>query len=660
MVIEDDFPSRELLARQLRHHSHDVREAAEARGGLDLIRRERPDVVFTHLPMPAMDAFELAHRLRTDPAIAATPLIFYTGSDQASEARKLAAICGAARVLPKPSEPEVILAAVDAALSDVTGRRRAAAQIAERARITALVADVGRALTEGRTLREMLQGCTDALVEHLGAAFARIWKLSRDGMVLELQSSSGIYTHIDGGHSRVPIGKFTIGLICVQREPHLTNSVADDPRVGDQEWARREGIVAFAGYPLVLDDEFVGVIAMFAREALNDSVLRGLEAVAKGIAAGIERKRTEDELRRREERYRLLVEQSPDAIALHDGTRHLYVNPAAVALVGAGDAEELLACSPLDLIHPDDRAKAGSRMQRVIGERVASTSAAERIVRFDGQVRDVEICWIPIRDQGRPAAMAFARDLTERKRSERELRAALARARESDHLKGAVLAGMSDVIRTPLDVIVGFLDRFQDDFAADDAPGMFRAVKRASERLISTVRDVLEISRLETGKDEYRPVPLDLADFIAERVKPFETSAREKGLTLEVDVQEAGAVLSFDALCLSRALDQILDNAVEFTATGKIVVRLRRERDGTMAIEVSDTGAGVDEAYLPRLFESFSEDESGPARGYERRGVGLALAKRFLGLGGARVTATTAKGKGSTFTIRFGGSSPPE
>ena len=77
-----------------------------------------------------------------------------------------------------------------------------------------------------------------------------------------------MYTHLDGAHGRVPVGKFKIGLIAAERRPHLTNSVAGDPRVGDQEWARREGMVAFAGYPLLVEGRLVGVLSMFARAPL--------------------------------------------------------------------------------------------------------------------------------------------------------------------------------------------------------------------------------------------------------------------------------------------------------------------------------------------------------------------------------------------------------
>jgi PAS domain S-box-containing protein len=169
---------------------------------------------------------------------------------------------------------------------------------AERARFAEMGRDVGVALSQGNTLQEILQLCSDALVRHLGVSFARIWTLDPEEQVLVLKASAGIYTHTDGAHGRVPVGRFKIGLIAQERRPHLTNDVANDPRISDPEWARREGMVGFAGYPLLIEDRLMGVLALFARQALSPTVLRVLGSVANGIALGIERKRQEAELRR--------------------------------------------------------------------------------------------------------------------------------------------------------------------------------------------------------------------------------------------------------------------------------------------------------------------------------------------------------------------------
>src|SRR5262249_27108353 len=113
-------------------------------------------------------------------------------------------------------------------------------------------------------------------------------------------ASAGLYTHLNGPHSRVPVGKLKIGLIAQERCPHLTNDVLNDTRISDKAWAEREGMVAFAGYPLVSGDRLVGVMALFARHALMPDSLDALASVAGLITQGIERKRAEDSLRKSE------------------------------------------------------------------------------------------------------------------------------------------------------------------------------------------------------------------------------------------------------------------------------------------------------------------------------------------------------------------------
>ncbi|HEX8473364.1 MAG TPA: PAS domain-containing protein [Pyrinomonadaceae bacterium] len=220
---------------------------------------------------------------------------------------------------------------------DITERRLAEKELEERVRIALMSADIGVALTRSDTLREMLQSCVEALVKYLNAAFARIWTLNEKENVLELQVSAGMYTHTDGAHGRVPVGKFKIGLIAAERQPHLTNSVIGDERVGDQEWARRERMVGFAGYPLIVNERLVGVMAMFAREPLTEATLQGMESVANGIALGIERRRAEeDKSRLRDEIIQMqaarLEELSTPLIPLSD---RIVVMP----LIGTVDSE---------------------------------------------------------------------------------------------------------------------------------------------------------------------------------------------------------------------------------------------------------------------------------------------------------------------------------
>jgi PAS domain S-box-containing protein len=182
---------------------------------------------------------------------------------------------------------------------DVTVRKRAELLRERLASHAALRADVSAALAAERDIRKMLQRSCEAIVRHLDAAFARVWTVDDAGATLLLQASAGMYTHIDGGHAAVPVGSFKIGLIAAERQAHLTNDVLHDPRVGNHEWAKREGMVSFAGYPLVVDDRLVGVMALFARQPLPDDTLHALSGISDALSQGIVRRRTEIELEQR-------------------------------------------------------------------------------------------------------------------------------------------------------------------------------------------------------------------------------------------------------------------------------------------------------------------------------------------------------------------------
>jgi two-component system NtrC family sensor kinase len=161
--------------------------------------------------------------------------------------------------------------------------------LAERIAQGSLTSEAEAAVTRTDALQEMLQLCARALVRHLGVAFARVWTFNETAEVLELQASAGLYINIDGPYSRIPLGQFKVGRIAQERAPHFTNELLTDPCVGDREWVRRERMVAFAGYPLVVQDRLLGVVGMFAHQPIGAEAMSTLGSVAKEISLRIER-----------------------------------------------------------------------------------------------------------------------------------------------------------------------------------------------------------------------------------------------------------------------------------------------------------------------------------------------------------------------------------
>jgi PAS domain S-box-containing protein len=315
---------------------------------------------------------------------------------------------------------------------EIEQRARAEESLNQRVRTSTLTTEVALALNAGTELQAMLQQCAELVVRHLDVAFTRIWTLNEATQTLELQASAGCYTHLDGPHSRVRVGQYKIGLIAQEKKPHLTNSVQTDPRVSDKDWAAREGMVAFAGYPLLLEDRVLGVLAMFSRQPLADDVLEALGAVADSVALGIERKRSQAALAESEARFSAAFQASPIFIAvarLSDG-RFVLVNDAFVNWAGY-TRDEILGRNTTELSvweHQEDREAFWTDLR-------GTGSIRERECRFrnrNGRLFTMLLSSEVIQLNHVPHMLAMALDITERKQTEAELRASEARLRESE------------------------------------------------------------------------------------------------------------------------------------------------------------------------------------------------------------------------------------
>jgi PAS domain S-box-containing protein len=311
-------------------------------------------------------------------------------------------------------------------VADISQRKQAEAKVHEAARLATLRTEMALRLAANAPLPVITREICELLVRHLDLAFARLWTLNEEEQVLELRASAGLYTHLDGPHGRVPVGQFKIGRIARQRQPHLTNDVAHDPEVSDPEWARREGMVAFAGYPLLLGGRLLGVLAMFARHPLSEQVFADLPPLVDSVAQCLQRKADEAALHLSEERFRLVARATSDAIwDWNVKTNKLWWGEGYEKLFGyrRADADPSLK-SWTDCIHPDDQQRVTAKFEEMLAGSGADWTDEYRFRCQDGSYAYVLDRGRIVRDKaGRAVRMIGGMtDLSERRRNEEKLR----------------------------------------------------------------------------------------------------------------------------------------------------------------------------------------------------------------------------------------------
>jgi len=222
----------------------------------------------------------------------------------------------------------------------------------EKEQLIQLSSKISQSLTTGGALRKTLQSVTDMLVRDLNVVFARIWIVDEIENKLILQASSGLYTHIKGPHERLPIGGDTkIGRVVSEKRPHTSNRILDSPYVKDKEWVKEQGLKAFAGIPMVVEERSVGALVVFSRKDIPEDAVQTILAVAGSIAVAIERNRAELTVRESEERNRMLLDSAGAGIFGVDLEGKItFINPAATEMLGYSE-DELVNQHVHPLIH---------------------------------------------------------------------------------------------------------------------------------------------------------------------------------------------------------------------------------------------------------------------------------------------------------------------
>lgn len=456
--------------------------------------------------------------------------------------------------------------------------------------------------------------------------------------------------------TRLQVGEGAMGTVAKTLQPLIIPSY--------HEWLGQSAkyadvtVHSVMAAPLLIGRRLVGALAMVHSDparVFDQEDLRRLNMFAPPAAIAIENARLYTAGRRERQYLETLVFNMPVAIVTLDRDDNVTsCNPAFEELFGYTRAEAM--GKNLDDLVTDEATRAEAlEYTRQANTRRQSVHGMGRRRRKDGAPVDVEILAVPIlMDEEQVGLVALYHDVTELLLARRDAEAANA-------AKSQFLASMSHELRTPLNAIIGYSELLQEEVTemgqASQAADL-QKVQTAGRHLLALINDILDLSKIEAGKMQLHLVDFELRPMIEDVLTTAAPLAlrNHNGITLQSAVNPGS--MHADQTKVRQMLLNLLSNASKFTSDGTITLTVEREQDpGTgeemVIFAVQDSGIGMNDEQMDRLFEAFAQAEVSTTSKYGGTGLGLAITRKFCQMMGGDVQVQSALGKGSTFTIRL-------
>ncbi len=368
-----------------------------------------------------------------------------------------------------------------------------------------------------------------------------------------------------------------------------------------------------------------------------------------------ERKNAEDALMESEERYRTLSDAAPDLVFIIDKEDKVeYINNVAAKYLDL-QPQEVVGRARSEVFPPDlcDAQKEGLQKVFEYGKDVRNllnkSTFCGREVWLDTQI-------VPLKNNSGEvtAVMGVSRDITELKRSEEILRKAKEAAEAATRAKSEFLANMSHEIRTPMNAVIGMTGLLLDEDLTANQKECLETIRRSGDALLSIINNILDLSKIEAGVTDLEYQPFDLCRCVEASLDLVSADADRKGIRTKCEFEDSTpAVILGDPTRLSQILANLLSNAVKFTEKGEISVSVSGKRLVGESYEVHfavrDTGIGIPQDKMGRLFQSFSQIDSSTTRKYGGTGLGLVISKKLVEMMKGTIWVESEAGSGTTF-----------
>jgi PAS domain S-box-containing protein len=391
-------------------------------------------------------------------------------------------------------------------------------------------------------------------------------------------------------------------------------------------------------------------VRIIGRSVIKDGKVVKLIGTLQDIT---ERKEAQEELKRNEERYRALFEQSNDAIIIHNLDGRIFEANKMTCEVFGYSEEELKQKSIMELISPEDREEVGYEMMKVRTK--GSTRKETRMTRSDGTFIFMDISASLLHEQDN-IIQAVGRDVTDRIRAEAAMLSARIEAETASRTKSEFLANMSHELRTPLNSIIGFSDILLERVFGELNGKQLKYVNNISssgKHLLGLINDILDISKVEAGKMELHYSKFSVNSVFEEVKSTLFPLVQAKSLEIDFKVEPDFEDIQADRSHLIQILYNLVSNAIKFTPEGGRISVHCKKSESRAIFSVTDTGIGIFSEDQKKLFQPFTQIDSSSARQYCGTGLGLALVKELVELHNGKIRVESEVGKGSSFTFEL-------
>ncbi len=351
------------------------------------------------------------------------------------------------------------------------------------------------------------------------------------------------------------------------------------------------------------------------------------------------------QLQRREEKFKIFFNASMDGIVLLDGFgAFVEVNDTAVRMFGY-QREQLRG---MYISHLMAWQVTGAALNEV--QQTGHSRSESELRRSDGSMLPVEVMWGRVKFEGRTLVHGIVRDITERRKALAEISRAKEEAERADRAKSMFVAMMSHEIRTPLNGIIGYTELLLDTELSEEQRENLSLIQKSGDILLNIINDLLDFSRIESGRLDIETVDFEPAECIEEVLGLHAAKASEKGVELNYDLMEGmPVVVRGDVARIKQVLLNLVSNALKFTSRGAVMVNCRVVQGPFLEFSVKDTGVGFDPAKAESLFEPFQQADVSTTRKFGGTGLGLAICKRLVERMGGRIGALSKEGEGAEF-----------